>query len=139
MHKDEKMRKFLIKSSKNGKYIKSKIILSNDINITNSINDHINYSSFTGINNNSSTFDAIMGKNEDNTLENLNTNLMLSNGLNEDKKDKLMKTIIQNSDILKNENNSTIMINSDSLSNILEKNSVTVRWCKLCNTIVIII
>jgi len=131
------MRKFLIKSSKNGKYIKSKIILSNDVNITNSVNDHVVYDTFSGLNN-SNTFDAIMGKNDDNSVENLNTNLIINNGLNDDKKEKLMKTIIQNSDILKNETNSTIMINSDSLSNILEKNSVTVRWCKLCNTIVIL-
>jgi hypothetical protein len=136
MNKDEKMRKFLIKSSKNGKYIKSKIILSNDVNITNTVNDQVVYNAFSGLNN-SSTFDAIMGKNEDNSVENLNTNLIINNGLCDDKKEKLMKTIIQNSDILKNETNSTIMINSDSLSNILEKNSVTVRWCKLCNTIVI--
>ena len=133
MHKDDKMRKFLIKSSKNGKYIKSKIILTNDVNI-NSNTENLNENTYlTSMNN---TFTVNLDKTDDvvNTSENIHSNI---NTLNDDNKEKLMKTLIQNSDIFKNESSSIIMINSESLSNILEKNSVTVRWCKLCNIIVL--
>ena len=132
------MRKFLVKSSKNGRYIKSKIILTNDVNInTNSNTEFLNENTYqTSINNNSLSCSQNKADYLVNNIEVINSNEII-NTLNEDKKDKLMKTLIQNSDILKSDNNTTIMINSESLSNILEKNSVTVRWCKLCNIIVL--
>ena len=138
MHRDDKMRKFLVKSSKNGRYIKSKIILTNDVNInTNSNTEFLNENTYqTSINNNSLSCSQNKADYLVNNIEVINSNEII-NTLNEDKKDKLMKTLIQNSDILKSDNNTTIMINSESLSNILEKNSVTVRWCKLCNIIVL--
>ena len=138
MHRDDKMRKFLVKSSKNGRYIKSKIILTNDVNInTNSNTEFLNENTYqTSINNNSLSCSQNKADYLVNNIEVINSNEII-NTLNEDKKDKLMKTLKQNSDILKSDNNTTIMINSESLSNILEKNSVTVRWCKLCNIIVL--
>ena len=138
MHRDDKMRKFLVKSSKNGRYIKSKLILTNDVNInTNSNTEFLNENTYqTSINNNSLSCSQNKADYLVNNIEVINSNEII-NTLNEDKKDKLMKTLIQNSDILKSDNNTTIMINSESLSNILEKNSVTVRWCKLCNIIVL--
>jgi hypothetical protein len=57
-------------------------------------------------------------------------------------KEKLIRNIVQNnSDVLTkqdvlNNNTNTILINSESLTNILEKNSILVKWCKLCNMII---
>jgi hypothetical protein len=51
-----------------------------------------------------------------------------------------MKSITQNPELFaintNNTNNNVILINSESLSSILEKNAITLKWCKLCNMIV---
>jgi hypothetical protein len=55
----------------------------------------------------------------------------------EEKKEKIINLVQQNNDtLLKNDGNNTLLITSESLSNILERNSITVKWCKLCNQII---
>ncbi len=140
IYKDKNIKKFLIRS-KNGKYIKSKIIvrheepiikptkLEPDLLTTNSNNNNnnlINNSNSNTINNNNSLSDTEQTSDKEH--------------LHEENKEKLMRNIVQNnSDVIsKNEicsSSNTILINSESLTNILEKNSIMVKWCKLCNMI----
>ncbi len=56
-------------------------------------------------------------------------------------KNKLIKDIVSNNDIINildnnNNGNKTLMINSESVSKIIEQNAISVKWCKLCNVIV---
>jgi hypothetical protein len=105
INKNRKIKKFLIKS-KSGKYIKSKIIISGE------------------------NINPIEGSLQTETkLEHTGT-----------ENEKLIKSIVKNNSedlesLMKSESTNTILINSESLTNILEKNSITVRWCKLCNLI----
>ncbi len=107
INKNRKIKKFLIKS-KSGKYIKSKIIIRGE-----SIKPH------------EETLQ------EESPIEQFGT---------DKEEEKLIKSIVKNNSdnldsFLKSESSNTILINSESLTNILEKNSITVRWCKLCNLI----
>lgn len=177
--KDNKMKQFLVKSKSNGKYVQSKLIITQEIvNNNNSnqqdttINTINNQSSITtpkkeqnsnkSIGNTTSNLNLNFntqstGQKNDNTQvtppnstkekgivfnnsnSNINTNestlMSEQDKQTKEKKEKIFHNLIQVSDLSTNSNTNTIMINSDSLANILEKNQITVRWCKICNMI----
>jgi hypothetical protein len=112
---DRDIKKFLIKK-KNGRYIKSRIIVTceqnfsnKDIPVFNLEKDIVNNMAETGI-----------------------AEIEGDISFLDEKKEKIIK-MVQTSDFNKE---GTILVNSESLINILEKNSITVKWCKLCNIIV---
>jgi hypothetical protein len=114
MNTDKEIKRFLIRK-KNGRYIKSRIIITNEQNLNRDI----------------PPFNV-----EKDIVTSLTEGLADVEGdisFLDEKKEKIIK-MVQTSDLNKNEG--TILINSESLSNILEKNSITVKWCKLCNVII---
>ena len=184
--KDNKMKQFLVKSKSNGKYVQSKLIITQEIVSNNNSNQQDTTANTTNNQSSISTpkKDQNLNKSLGNTTTNANSNLNLNsnaqstsqksdnpqttppNSTNEkgitfnnsnsnininsnkestlmseqdkqtkEKKEKIFHNLIQVSDLSTNSNNNTIMINSDSLANILEKNQITVRWCKICNMI----
>ena len=149
MHKDKKMKKFLIKT-KSGKYIKSKILIKNEQVETNNYTTNKSRTELlntltTSLDNNSIQLEERINinytqeENSENNLENvIKGDTTNPHQMSDDKKEKLIKSFLQSSDINKADCNlaTTILINSESLSNILEKNAITVKWCKLCNLIV---
>lgn len=174
---DKKIKKYLIRSN-TGKYIKSKIIVSNEDNSTSNCNTNKSNTNLLQIQiqKNSNQIDSVISLENTNSMllsnahaspvNNINThtsiyslsdNETLSDRefLSEDRdrdretelslscKEKLIRNIVQNnSDVLtlnkqdvSSNSTNTILINSESLTNILEKNSILVKWCKLCNMI----
>jgi len=75
-------------------------------------------------------------------LENIDVKENEMNNKIIEEQEKLIKDIVSNNDItniLENNNskgNKTLMINSELVSKIIEKNALYVKWCKLCNVIV---
>ena len=188
-----KMKKFLVKSKSNGKYVQSKLFVSHEELSTNyntsNINEPLISSPQKEKNNNHMLSDNIHNINTvnidlladddipfvDNPLTNndmpiqssltaispitLNTSnnninnnvtstittnntVASTNALSpvvtnpeQEKKEKIFHNLIQTSDLTSSNPSTTIMVNSDSLVNILEKNQITVRWCKICNMI----
>ena len=160
---ENKIKKYLVKTESNGKYIQSQlIVVPEDLNlinnnITNTINDNninskennLTHSSSNNINdtkenNNSQYLSQNSGEKE------ISINSSKSNkNLDEDKKEKekIFHDIIQHSNLgnsskINNSNNNnqnettnTITIKNDNLVNILEKNQISIRWCKICNMI----
>jgi hypothetical protein len=111
---DKEIKRFLIRK-KNGKYVKSRIIITNEQNLNKDI----------------PAFNV-----EKDIVATITEGIADLEGdisFLEEKKEKIIR-MVQTSDLNKNEG--TILINSESLSNILEKNSITVKWCKLCNIII---
>ena len=135
---ENKITKYLVKTESNGKYIQSKlIVVPEDIKSLNIINNNLNNST-----------------NENNiSKENINNNPLSSQNsgekeIKEEKieKEKIFHDIIQQSNLgnssknTNSNNNSndisnTITIKNDNLANILEKNQISIRWCKICNMI----
>ena len=187
-----KMKKFLVKSKSNGKYVQSKLFVSheelstiyntthpssssnipeplisspqkennnhmlpdthniNTVNIDLLADDDIPFPDNPSINNdlpiqsNNLTSNAISPitsnnnitvSNTNNTLSSMNALSPLVNNTEQEKKEKIFHNLIQTSDLTLSNPSNTIMVNSDSLVNILEKNQITVRWCKICNMI----
>ena len=140
---ENKITKYLVKTESNGKYIQSQlIVVPEDLNMINNINNNLNLNNSIGDNNNTSK-------------ENIN-NISLNNQYNsqnsgekleEEKKEKekIFHDIIQQSNLgnsskINSTNNSneianTITIKNENLANILEKNQISIRWCKICNMI----
>lgn len=61
---------------------------------------------------------------------------------NLENQEKLIKDIVSNNDIsdildINSNGKKTLMINSESVSKIIEQNAISIKWCKLCNVIVI--
>ena len=154
--KDNKMKKFLVKSKSNGKYVQSKLIITqeNTNNTDNSNNgsilntpkkEQVSLKSLNSITNptqkteNTSTPVNVTqdkgNSNAQSTSPKEGTLISEQEKQTQEKKEKIFHNLIQASDLSTNTNTNTIMINSDSLQNILEKNQITVRWCKICNMI----
>ncbi len=110
------MKKILIKSKKNGKYLKSRITIKKEIVEDIPLQD---YNLDTSVN-------VISNKGLDDNSQNIS--------FLEEKK-RIALDLLQKSENLKTDEN-VLMINSDSLGNLLEKKTITIRWCKLCNLIV---
>ena len=158
--KDNKMKKFLVKSKSNGKYVQSKLIITqeNTNNNDNSNNgsilntpkkEQVSLKSLNSITNPTSTTQKIenvptptnatqdkANSNAQSTSPKEGTLISEQEKQTQEKKEKIFHNLIQASDLSTNTNTNTIMINSDSLQNILEKNQITVRWCKICNMII---
>ena len=163
---ERKIKKYLVKTESNGKYIQSQlIVVPEDININNSnnINNSINENSNIISKDSNSTINNI----NDNKDNNINQYITQSSGekdisINSSKSGNILKTlnseeekkekekifhdIIQpnlgnaskNSNLNNNNQNeisNTITIKNDNLVNILEKNQISIRWCKICNMI----
>ena len=153
---ENKITKYLVKTESNGKYIQSQlIVVPEDINIINNTNNTLN-SSLNDNNiskenlNNSSYMNQYTSQNSgekdfstNSTKSNFNTKIS-----EEEKKDKekIFHDIIQQSNLgnsaknINSTNNSneisnTITIKNENLVNILEKNQISIRWCKICNMI----
>ena len=158
--KDNKMKKFLVKSKSNGKYVQSKLIITqeNTNNNDNSNNgsilstpkkEQVSLKSLNSITNPTLTTQKIenvptptnatqdkANSNAQSTSPKEGTLISEQEKQTQEKKEKIFHNLIQASDLSTNTNTNTIMINSDSLQNILEKNQITVRWCKICNMII---
>ena len=161
---ENKITKYLVKTESSGKYIQSQlIVVPEDLclnnNINNSINDNINISKENNLaNNNMSNINDIKDSNNSQYIsqssgeKEISINSSKSNNiknLEEEKKEKekIFHDIIQQSNLgnssknnNSNSNNSneisnTITIKNDNLANILEKNQISIRWCKICNMI----
>ena len=153
---ENKITKYLVKTESNGKYIQSQlIVVPEDLNIINNTNNTLN-SSLNDNNiskenlNNSSYMNQYTSQNSgekdfstNSTKSNFNTKIS-----EEEKKDKekIFHDIIQQSNLgnsaknINSTNNSneisnTITIKNENLVNILEKNQISIRWCKICNMI----
>jgi len=146
MNIDKKMKKYLIKN-KQGKYVKSKIIIQNEeiepkrIEFQNNKNETIKTIKSIDFNSEPTedklnNFPYYLTNSEEG--ETVHKESAISHQMTDDKKEKLIKSFLQSSDMNRADGNSanTLLINSESLSNILEKNAITVKWCKLCNMIV---
>ena len=155
---ENKITKYLVKTESNGKYIQSQlIVVPEDLNIINNTNNTLNNSindnniSKENINNNSyinnnQYTSQNSGEKEisiNTSKSNINTKIS-----EEEKKDKekIFHDIIQQSNLgnsaknINSTNNSneianTITIKNENLVNILEKNQISIRWCKICNMI----
>ena len=153
---ENKITKYLVKTESNGKYIQSQlIVVPEDLNIINNTNNTLNNSltenniSKENINNNSYNNQYTSqnsGEKEisiNSSKSNINTKIS-----EEEKKDKekIFHDIIQQSNLgnstknINSTNNSneianTITIKNENLVNILEKNQISIRWCKICNMI----
>ena len=161
---ENKITKYLVKTESSGKYIQSQLIvvpedLSLNNNINNSINDNINISKENNLtNNNISNINDIKDSNNSQYIsqssgeKEISINTSKSNNiknLDEEKKEKekIFHDIIQHSNLgnssknnnsngkNSNEISNTITIKNDNLANILEKNQISIRWCKICNMI----
>ena len=161
---ENKITKYLVKTESNGKYIQSQLIvvpedLSLNNNINNSINDNINISKENYLTvNNISNINDIKDSNNSQYIskssgeKEISINTSKSNNiknLDEEKKEKekIFHDIIQHSNLgnssknnnsngnNSNEISNTITIKNDNLANILEKNQISIRWCKICNMI----
>jgi hypothetical protein len=162
---DKKMKKILIKSHKSGKYLKSRIIIRNEDLKSNEImkavgevkNSGSKVESMNAINQPSqiqshtlqtptSTNPFKSPRKESTSLQN-NLHLTPQNKDHDEsrglinlkaldsQKEEIIKNIIQCTDLEKDEPN-TIMLKSESVSKLLENNSIMVKWCKLCNVII---
>lgn len=116
------MKKILVKCKKNGKYIKSRITIKKE-NFDEQQQQTFNLD--TSVTNVVSTKEGIEGKDENSQ----NISFL------EEKKNKIVLSLLQETNVMKTDEN-VVMIKSESLTNILEKNAITIRWCKLCNLIV---
>ena len=140
---ENKITKYLVKTESSGKYIQSQlIVVPEDLNMINNINNNLNNS--IGDNNNSTSKDNI---NNISLTGNQYNSQNSGEKLDEEKKEKekIFHDIIQQSNLgNSNKNNSnnnsneianTITIKNENLANILEKNQISIRWCKICNMI----
>ena len=140
---ENKITKYLVKTESSGKYIQSQlIVVPEDLNLINNINNNLNNS--IGDNNNSTSKDNI---NNISLTGNQYNSQNSGEKLDEEKKEKekIFHDIIQQSNLgNSNKNNSnnnsneianTITIKNENLANILEKNQISIRWCKICNMI----
>ena len=140
---ENKITKYLVKTESSGKYIQSQlIVVPEDLNMINNINNNLNNS--IGDNNNSTSKDNI---NNISLSGNQYNSQNSGEKLDEEKKEKekIFHDIIQQSNLgNSNKNNSnnnsneianTITIKNENLANILEKNQISIRWCKICNMI----
>ena len=162
---ENKMKKFLVKSESNGKYIQSRlIIIPEDLNVNNSNDKNNNnilsspkknqiYSKTNSkeidsnnSNKNSSsnnTPSKLTDNNnnsnnkEINTKKNSSLNINSNNNQKEINKEKIFHGLIQATNLVNSNSNSTntITINDNNIANILENNQITIRWCKICNMI----
>jgi len=117
------MKKILVKCKKNGKYIKSRITIKKE-----NFDEQQQQQTFnldTSVTNVVITKEGIEGKDENSQ----NISFL------EEKKNKIVLSLLQETNVMKTDEN-VVMIKSESLTNILEKNAITIRWCKLCNLIV---
>ena len=158
---ENKITKYLVKTESNGKYIQSQLIvvpedlnLINNTNTNHALNDNLILSKDNTLTNNN------INDNKENTIQYMqqnsgekeipvNSSKNISKNLDEEKKEKekIFHDIIQQSNLgstskNNNSNNSnqneisnTITIKNDNLANILEKNQISIRWCKICNMI----
>ena len=147
---ENKITKYLVKTESNGKYIQSQlIVVPEDLNVINNTNNTLNNSindnniSKENINNNSYNNQYNSQNSGEKEISNFNTK-----NSEEEKKDKekIFHDIIQQSNLgnsaknINSTNNSneianTITIKNENLVNILEKNQISIRWCKICNMI----
>ena len=140
---ENKITKYLVKTESSGKYIQSQlIVVPEDLNMINNINNNLNNS--IGDNNNSTSKDNI---NNISLSGNQYNSQNSGEKLDEEKKEKekIFHDIIQQSNLgnsnknnLNNNSNeiaNTITIKNENLANILEKNQISIRWCKICNMI----
>lgn len=123
---DRKMKKVLIKSRINGRYIKSRIIIKKE-----QIEELPQTQLTQQQNKDDWKLDTSMAFASVKGVDDSNQNISFL----EEKKKKIVMDLLQITDVMKTDEN-VLMINSESLTNILEKNAITVRWCKLCNLIV---
>ena len=114
------MKKILVKLKKNGKYVKSRIILKKEVIDEQHLHNLNQMNLDTSIN-------MVSSKILDDNSQNIS--------FLEEKKNKIVHDILQRTDMMKTDDN-VVMVNSESLRNILENNAITIRWCKLCNLIV---
>ena len=153
---ENKITKYLVKTESNGKYIQSQlIVVPEDLNIINNTNNTLNNS----INDNNISKDNINNNSNNNQFTSQNSGEKeisvnsgksnINNKLSEEEKkekEKIFHDIIQQSNLgnsaknINSANNSneianTITIKNENLVNILEKNQISIRWCKICNMI----
>ncbi len=155
---ENKITKYLVKTESSGKYIQSQLIVvpedlcSINSNINNSINDNIilskennltnsNINSINDIKDNSNNQYISQNSGEKDISNNYSSKSSNFKNSNEEKKEKekIFHDIIQQSNLGNNNNtgeiSNTITIKNDNLANILEKNQISIRWCKICNMI----
>ena len=151
-----KITKYLVKTESNGKYVQSQlIVVPEDINMINNSNNNLNNStndnniSKDNINNISLNNNYISQNSGEKDVSIISTKSNNNNkSLEEEKKEKekIFHDIIQQSNLgntSKNNNTNnntneianTITIKNENLVNILEKNQISIRWCKICNMI----
>ena len=75
------------------------------------------------------------GEKDNSTNSNNNTININTNDDEQSDKEKIFHDIIQQSNLSNTNQKSTITIKNDDLVNILEKNQISIRWCKICNMI----
>ena len=162
---ENKITKYLVKTESNGKYIQSKlIVVPEDLNLINSNNinknDNIISKDNNIINNNiinnindskDNNINQFITQNSGEKDYSMNSSKSNSKNIEEEKKEKKEKEkifhdIIQQSNLGNSKNNNsnnnnqneisnTITIKNENLANILEKNQISIRWCKICNMI----
>ena len=156
---ENKMKKYLVKSESNGKYIQSRLIVApedlnvntlNEQNNTNNNNNNNNNNltsspnknqdiskknskEIESINKNSSNNTPSKGNEKENTIK--KSSSTGSNNQKEIDKEKIFHGLIQASNLANSNPNNTITINDNNIANILENNQITIRWCKICNMI----
>ena len=153
---ENKITKYLVKTESNGKYVQSQlIVVPEDLNMITNTNNTLNNSlndnniSKENINNNSynnqyaSQNSGEKDFSANSTKSNINTKISEEE---KKEKEKIFHDIIQQSNLgnsaknIHSNNNSneianTITIKNENLVNILEKNQISIRWCKICNMI----
>ena len=162
---ENKITKYLVKTESNGKYIQSQlIVVPEDLNLINSNNLNKNDNIISKENNiiNNNIINNINDNKENNINQfitqnsgekdySMNSSKSNSKNIEEEKKEKKEKEkifhdIIQQSNLGNSKNNNsnnnnqneisnTITIKNENLANILEKNQISIRWCKICNMI----
>ena len=153
---ENKITKYLVKTESSGKYIQSQLIVvpedlsSTNNNMNNSMNDN-NLSKENNLTNSNININDIKDNSNNQYISQSSGEKDISNNyssksnnmknLNEEKKEteKIFHDIIQQSNLGNNTNSNeisnTITIKNDNLANILEKNQISIRWCKICNMI----
>ena len=148
---ENKITKYLVKTESNGKYIQSQlIVVPEDLNTNNNLTNSSNEINISKENiNNTSTNNQYTSQNsgeKDISSISIKSN---NNKISEEEikeKEKIFHDIIQQSNLgnsaknINSTNNSneianTITIKNENLVNILEKNQISIRWCKICNMI----
>ena len=160
---ENKITKYLVKTESNGKYVQSQlIVVPEDINLINNSNTNNSLNENLILTKDNTLLNNNINDNKDNNIQYISQNSgekeisgnssksnTIMKNLDEEKKEKekIFHDIIQQSNLgntskNNNSNNSntneisnTITIKNDNLVNILEKNQISIRWCKICNMI----